>query len=172
MLKSCISVMFPWWVVHHHGYTNVCTTPSPWRYKSRVSPGHIAGTLISSHTNTSCIHLVIQCSAKRKSTITEHNLAQIDWLTSSKITNKSTEEEIEETKTKRRARLHLIPHPVFENTYMYKCQELLKRILAHLLQMSSFQWVGPVAMLNVPGKHKNLQPDSDREDIIFNNNYY
>ena len=38
--------------------------PSPWRHQCRVSPGHIhvhvAGTLISSHTNTSCIHLVIQ----------------------------------------------------------------------------------------------------------------
>ena len=39
-------------------------------------------------------------------------------------------------------------------------------MLAHLLRMSSSQWGGPVAMLNVPGKHKNLQPDSDREDII------
>ena len=50
------------------------------------------------------------------------------------------------------------PAVVFENTY--KC------MLAHLLWMSSSQWGGPVAMLNVPGKHKNLQPDSDREDII------
>ena len=40
-----------------------------------------------------------------------------------------------------------------------------KSMLARLLRMSSSQWVGPVAMLNVPGKHKNLQPDSDG-DII------
>ena len=50
----------------------------------------------------------------------------------------------------------------FENTFNH--------MLAHLLRMSSSQWGGPVAMLNVPGKHKNLQP---REDIkIFYYYYY
>ena len=46
------------------GFTcrHMCYIPSPWRHQCRVSPGHIAGTLISSHTNTSCIHLVIQGS--------------------------------------------------------------------------------------------------------------
>ena len=60
-----------------HTHTHACTPwhehavshPSPWRHQCRVSPGHIAGTFISSHTNTSCIHLVIQCPVIINTTI-------------------------------------------------------------------------------------------------------
>ena len=60
---------------HTHTHTHIprhehtVSHHSPWRHQCRVSPGHIAATLISSHTNTSCIHLVIQCPVVTNTTI-------------------------------------------------------------------------------------------------------